>query len=57
MDSWNTIKLVKFVNGIDISCSSQIDVFVQRSRDYLLGCTAHNFLQTSIDYILLGSTF
>ena len=44
MDSWDTIKLVDFVDSIDIGCSSEVNIFVEGCRNHLLCCTAHDLL-------------
>ena len=57
MNSWDAIKLVKFVYGVDVSSSSEVDILGQSSRYDLLCGTAHNLLQTGVDNILLSGTF
>jgi len=57
MDTRNAVKLVQFVDSIHVSCSPEVDVFRESSRNDLLRGRTHDFFQSSIDYILLGCAF
>ena len=50
------IKLMDFVNGINVSSSSKIDVLCQSSADDLIGSRRHDLFETSIDDVELSST-
>ncbi len=57
MDSRNAVKLVDFVDSVDVSGSSEINILSQSSDNDFFSGSTHDFLKTSINNILFFGTF
>ena len=56
IDSPGCVEIVEFIDGQDVGCRAQIQVFGLGHLEYLVCCCRHHFLESTVhDVFLLGS--
>lgn len=56
MDADDLMEQMKFIDSVDVGSSTEVQIFLQSGLDNVVGSTAHNFLQSSVNDILLLSS-